>query len=653
MYVGRVRIQDRPVKSDSPNDLSCAGGSFMASQFVRRQRPIHFLASHRHCRHPGCDHRCAPMLCDHEDRAVGLLVLLVLLPALLGKQMSRISHGLLSGSGVSMPDPRTSFAEVPIERWCVSLADLKQFKRLVGQAVTHGRIKPTERDAFDPKDQTIGPSMYTVTEQYIKPVTAAAGNVSWALMKNPDGLPCDVFITHAWAEGIYEFVDKVVETWPPGGRAAYVCFLSNPQNLDIAHLISTPEESPFAKALGSCKHVLAVPNRTCSIYSRLWCVYEAFLAYTSNKPITNATSCDINTWAYLLRIVGISQASLSAALLLPLRFAVMLSVPFTILVPVPFMVLFLLSFGRCGGYKPLLQNLGVLGVTLTANVGYGCAIITGRALFEHNWLFALQYISLGFFGTLGMELDRLNSVSADAAALNLRRGFTGRLSDADCSTEADRRKILEQVKKSGHEKDVEEAVKVLMKMNLSTPELRATAERTGTLTDASHWSRAILSATFIAFPGFRPFILLKYGHLVFGIEYGHWFQGLLIIISTYEAVVFLALFIVLPDDRKAFAARVQSLWLVLWPVHALGGSNNRWFHTVSVLVYCPLLLAISIMGPASTAQIPYVGPHFVRLVFGKPRCLRRCARGARRKATSSPEGGSIPEKEKAEDLPMV
>ena len=111
-------------------------------------------------------------------------------------------------------------------------------------------------------------------------------------MKNPDGLPCDVFITHAWAEGIYEFVDKVVETWPPGGRAAYVCFLSNPQNLDICDLISTPEESPFAKALDSCKHVLAVPNRTFSIYSRLWCVYEAFLAYTWNKPITNATSCE-------------------------------------------------------------------------------------------------------------------------------------------------------------------------------------------------------------------------------------------------------------------------------------------------------------------------------------------------------------------------
>ena len=145
---------------------------------------------------------------------------------------------------------------------------------------------------FDPTDYSIGPSMYTVTEQYIKPVTAAAGNVSWALMKHPSGLPCDVFITHAWAEGVFEFIDKVFSSWPQGGRAAYVCFLSNPQNLDIADLISTPEQSPFAKALDSCRHVIAVPNRVCSIYSRLWCVYEAFLAYTWNKPITNATSLE-------------------------------------------------------------------------------------------------------------------------------------------------------------------------------------------------------------------------------------------------------------------------------------------------------------------------------------------------------------------------
>jgi hypothetical protein len=34
-----------------------------------------------------------------------------------------------------------------------------------------------------------------------KPVTLKAGGMSYALMKHPEGLPCDVFISHAWAEG--------------------------------------------------------------------------------------------------------------------------------------------------------------------------------------------------------------------------------------------------------------------------------------------------------------------------------------------------------------------------------------------------------------------------------------------------------------------
>ncbi|CAK9032042.1 unnamed protein product [Durusdinium trenchii] len=434
-------------------------------------------------------------------------------------------------------------AEVPMERWCISLEDLKQFKRLVSQAVSDGRISPTEMNPFDPTDYSIGPSMYTVTEQYIKPVTAAAGNVSWALMKHPSGLPCDVFITHAWAEGVFEFIDKVFSSWPQGGRAAYVCFLSNPQNLDIADLISTPEQSPFAKALDSCRHVIAVPNRVCSIYSRLWCVYEAFLAYTWNKPITNATSLDFNAWAYLLRIFFIGQVSASAGLLLPLRLATRCYLPTTTLV-MPFMVLFLLSLGQCGGYKPHLQKFAVIGTTIFANVSYACDVSMGRALFDENWLFAVEYICLGVFGTIAMELDRLNSLSADKAAEDLRRGFSGHLSEAGCSDETDRLKILEEVKKSGHETDVEETVKMLIKMSISTPELRATVERTGTLTDAAHWR----------------------------------------------------------------------------------GEGHPAYYLVSVCILPPLLLALSILGPAQTARIPFVGPRLVRLVFGKPRCLKRWGR---------------------------
>eukprot|EP00435_Cladocopium_sp_Y103_P074891 s78_g52.t1 len=145
---------------------------------------------------------------------------------------------------------------VEMKKWAVSKSDLLQFRRLVMHAIRDGRIKPTERDQFDPKDFTQGPSMYTVTEQlggrsrqYIKPVTKNAGSPSWALMKHPEGIECDLFITHGWAEGVFEFVDKVISSWPMEATGAYVCFLSNPQNLDIGGLIASPQESPFAKSL--------------------------------------------------------------------------------------------------------------------------------------------------------------------------------------------------------------------------------------------------------------------------------------------------------------------------------------------------------------------------------------------------------------------
>merc|ERR1719210_2873168 len=151
--------------------------------------------------------------------------------------------------------------QVPPQLWCVTRKDLRQFRILVQKSVAEGRIVPTALDSFDASDDTIGPCIHTVTEQLIKPITAAAGGMSWALMLHPGGLECDLFVTHCWQEGVYEFIDKVLHSWPRRARHAYCCMLSNPQNLDIAGLISTPESSPFAKALGSARYMLVVPNR--------------------------------------------------------------------------------------------------------------------------------------------------------------------------------------------------------------------------------------------------------------------------------------------------------------------------------------------------------------------------------------------------------
>merc|ERR1712048_794396 len=77
----------------------------------------------------------------------------------------------------------------------------------------------------------------------IKPVTLQAGSTSWALMCNKEGLKCDLFVTHGWQEGVYEFIDKVLNSWPSGAQHAYCCMLSNPQNLDVGDLIASPSQS--------------------------------------------------------------------------------------------------------------------------------------------------------------------------------------------------------------------------------------------------------------------------------------------------------------------------------------------------------------------------------------------------------------------------
>ena len=126
-------------------------------------------------------------------------------------------------------------------RWCITFADLKFFRSEVHKAIQDGQN-------FQENFSEYGPSIYAVNEHYIKPVTAAAGKMSWALMMNPHGLDCDLFITHAWQEDVFEFTDKVLTSWPWRARHAWCCMLANPQNLDIGALLQSPSMSPFALA---------------------------------------------------------------------------------------------------------------------------------------------------------------------------------------------------------------------------------------------------------------------------------------------------------------------------------------------------------------------------------------------------------------------
>ena len=82
------------------------------------------------------------------------------------------------------------------DRWCVTYNDLLNFRCLVQKYVAEGRVVPTELDRFIPTDNVIGPCIHTINAQFIQHITDNAGKMSWAMMLHPDGLECDLFVTH-------------------------------------------------------------------------------------------------------------------------------------------------------------------------------------------------------------------------------------------------------------------------------------------------------------------------------------------------------------------------------------------------------------------------------------------------------------------------
>ena len=101
--------------------------------------------------------------------------------------------------------------------------------------------------------------MYQVTDQLLKPLAKAhpeLPGLSYALAQNLEagGLRCDLFFSHVWSEGVYEFIANALQAWPDdlADCGAYVCTLSNPQALDIGKLLGgAPRESPFYRVLAS------------------------------------------------------------------------------------------------------------------------------------------------------------------------------------------------------------------------------------------------------------------------------------------------------------------------------------------------------------------------------------------------------------------
>mmetsp|Transcript_101019 Transcript_101019/g.290697 ORF Transcript_101019/g.290697 Transcript_101019/m.290697 type:complete len:567 (+) Transcript_101019:59-1759(+) len=521
------------------------------------------------------------------------------------------AHAAAMSASAGSLDGATLHATVPPDRWCVTRADIADFGRIVRRAVLLGEVVPTNMDDFSPHT---GPNIYTVTAQLIKPVTARCGNASWALMLHPEGLLCDLFITHAWSEGAFEFVDKVLHSWPRRARNAYCCMLSNPQNLDITSLVRDPLSSPFAIALRAAKIMLVVPNDAGSIYTRIWCVYEAFLSQSWNKPIFTATSPIPGLWRYVGALMLLCLLCAGVSFLI-LELAAMEYRNGLFVYPC-------LGLVSAAGMLTLVMKPSRRLTVVNALGSAGCGLLAGLSLrfsltgtdvgvysiAEPPEAAVMYLLAGGFFAFRGA--DQLWDMQAEGESKKLRRGFSGKVEDAQSSVAADRERILAEIRGHRQEAAVEHSLHVLFAAGMSTEEIRTAASRHIDIGGAGSWSISLVFIVGVVFVA-HPLTHAWRGSSCAGaLAWVPWAKAA-------EGLVWLEIFAYSSPDRRGIAAAAGAKlgafpYFVVWGAWVMGklligedpGQANCVPDFLGLALWGPLMLLVSLTGLGGCSVVP-------------------------------------------------
>lgn len=508
-------------------------------------------------------------------------------------------------------DGATMHSEVSPECWCVTKDDLKHLRKLIREAVEQGTIEPTAFDSFDPCDRAIGPNMYTINEQFIKPITARAGKMSWALMCHKKGLKCDLFITHAWAEGIYEFIDKVLHAWPRGAKRAYCCLLSNPQNLDISMLIKSPKDSPFAKALSSASVMLVVPNKSGSIYARLWCAYEAFLAWQQGKTIVVARAplqmaCRISCLLcfFALGVIAVYKLTQLAVVYGPRDPAVFRPhgmdplrwwFDYTLLA-----ALLSCTVRDMGGprFWVISSCLNCIGM-LCAGASFQCTFLTLDEITDA----ATTFLQIGAFGVLfvlaDVDISRLTRARLEAE--QLRTKFVT-IQSAQCSCPGDQEAIMVEIAHAIEQ--VDSMIAQLLRAGMSTP----------SLTQLSSHGVDVEDAGYVSFSNAWVMWIIWQSVSVWGCA-GH---PLLQALSYSQALCWALALPWMPLDRLTFAAHavVKFVLIMIFFAFSLGIPKlPRELICGVTITSGTAAFMCSLIGPAYLIGLRFFGPAIVRIIY--------------------------------------
>lgn len=384
---------------------------------------------------------------------------------------------------------RALHRRVPPERWCITKAELDEFVEEVYLAWRRGDIleNPQHSNPLH-LDINHGPNLYAVNKHIVMPWTLAAGGMSYALMKHPDGLDCEVFVSHSWHGGIFHLRHGVRRGWPQlhRRRNLYCCLLANPQNLDLDEFLGgNLKDNAFTLALQNASHLLVVPNPCVGVYSRLWCVYEAYLGVKWNKiyllPVMPRRK---QTFIYWTKYVGIPMIC-GGLLGIPVFFVYQESwrraestLPNWI--SLFYRVLTMIAQLLVMPYRESAWALRMM----TCLAAVGCIFLPVEVWWDYddirqcrrceNWI--AVFFNYGYF----VQLVLVNSVMAALLVIlkSERIGFQEQqdmmqfdsLKLAHCSNQYDEQRIREAI--SGSEQEVETVIQILLSAGAYTDNLR-------------------------------------------------------------------------------------------------------------------------------------------------------------------------------------
>lgn len=186
---------------------------------------------------------------------------------------------LLGGSAaVHKLHDRTNPEYVEPSKCCISLEDLDYLAEHVRKLCAEGKIQA------DQNGLSTGPSIYQVNELYVKPTTQAAGGMSWALMRHPQGLRCDAVAVHSWNQGFFEFIAELRMLWPRDAEHLFLHFLGCPQILGSSE--TSPQEVDFTSVLGAARYMLIASDvqETINKEPKIMCEVDRAMQKASEDP---------------------------------------------------------------------------------------------------------------------------------------------------------------------------------------------------------------------------------------------------------------------------------------------------------------------------------------------------------------------------------